>query len=235
MEDLFGILVVVVSFIIWVTQSVAQAKKRASEEFDQTLDEIEDVEEELVEPRPPSPRPMAPPPLLPERTERPVPQGAPTWKELQRQLEQVLGQPSSPAKGTTTRPVSNLPRPLPGAEPSRSFDKPVPTAGSGPRPRPSERPSYQPQPVPRPSPQPSPRPAVVTRSATSREALPRAVFATSSGPGSQLPGQLTASGRDRRTRPGKFPNLHPDPIANAVILAEILKPYSGGPVSWRSR
>lgn len=221
MEDLLKILFVIGAFIVWIVQSVAQAKKRASQEFDQALDEIEDEEEDLVKPQAPLP-PRAP---APQKPARPMPQGAPTWKELQKQLEQVLGQPPTKPSPQSTAPIP-IPRPRetqreqPQGESRPGFDMPTRQESRAPRPAP------QPQSTPRSTPQLPPRPAVVVRSTTSREAAPRTAPAVAP-PVASIPG--------RRYRRGKFPNFHPNPIANAVLLSEILKPYSRGSLGWQDR
>ncbi len=242
MEDVLTLLVVVVSFFVWIAQNVAQAKKRASQEFDQALDEIEDGEEDLSESKIPPPHPIPAAPL--PKPVHPAPQGAPTWKELQKQLEQVLGQPPTQPSSQRTEPARvprrpGFPRQQPEPPASRSFEKPIPAMGTKPGPRPSDRPVYRPQPAPSPVPQLPPRPAVLARSVTSREAPPRIAPAPTAAPGAKSQGrgwrEIALSDAQGRPLHGKFPNLHPDPIANAVILAEILKPYSGGPVGWRGR
>lgn len=225
MEDLLKILFVVGAFAVWIIQNVAQAKKRASQEFEQAFEEIEDDEEG----RPQQEVLLPPPAPASQKPERPVQQGAPTWKELQRQLEQVLGQPSSKPSPQSTQPIP-LPYPQRGQEepPSRSFDKPIPGAGTRSKVPSGRQPVYQPQPTPRLNPQPT----AMARSSTSREAQPRVL---TSGPGAELLGRMAITGRERIFHRGKFPYLHPDPIANAVLLSEILRPYFRSPMSWRNR
>ena len=225
MEDLLKILFVIGAFAVWIIQNVAQAKKRASQEFDQALEEIEDEEEDLPQQEVLLPRPAP----APQKLERPLQQGAPTWKDLQRQLEQVLGQPSTKPGPQSTQPVP-LPYPQRGQEapPSRSFDKPITGMETRPQGRPTRQPDYQPQPALRPNLQP----AMISRSSTSREAQPRTLMP---GPEADLLGRLAMTGGERKFYRGRFPYLHPDPIANAVLLSEILKPYSRSPMSGRHR
>lgn len=211
MEELFTLIVVIVSFVIWVAQNVTQMKKRSQEEFDEAWQQMEDEESLPEETRSRIPSPAAPPAAHPPRP------SAPTLKDLQEQLEQMLGQPpkkpAAPAKESSRPAPVTLPetqRRLPDSVPSPTFLGQESTR----KPHPFER---EPVPAQRRPPQTVPtaqRPAPVAQ-----RAQQPAIAAASSD-------SVHAEPVPRYHRTGKFPQIHPHPVSNAILIAEILKPYS---------
>lgn len=218
MEDLIGLLVTIGVILVWVVQNVFTGKRQAQQEFEEALQELDDEEEFEVlverEPSAPPARPRGQAPSTPPARE--VPKGAPTWEDLQRQLQELIGAPTKPA------PESRPPQAeAPGQPPGRTApdfpplpprERPAPF----PIPRPMER---RPAPSPRPVPQPISQPARVSRPEPALQPKPRA----ESPPAVR---RMAASSAHRPAHPGKFPNLLPNPLANAVLMGEILRPYS---------
>lgn len=214
MEDLIGLIVTIGVIFVWIAQNVFTGKRQAQQEFEEALEELEEEEgvellQEKAPPSSPSPRPARglTPPV------REASKGAPSWEELQRQLQELLGAPS--------KTVPPPPRP-PREQTSADLPLPLP-----PRERPSRSPA--PRPIPRPMerrPASPPRPARVTRPEPALERSPAAAQAARRLPLTPSPHRKPAPAGQAPARPGKFPNLISDPLANAVLMGEVLRPYS---------
>jgi len=239
-----GNLVTVVVFLIWgvfwIIRSLSQAKRREEGELD-GLD-LETEFEDEGESSPPgkdvagvpgrlsgeASHPTGPKAPLPHPTEA-RPQGT-DLEELKRELQQMLG---LPGKKTQPSPAKHLDRPP--TAPSASTQRPIPQQRPpAPRSKPQtarHRPSPPPPPpTPRkPAPPPpvrTPVPAALTQqlqAAAQKTPQPRPDLLRSPSPPSK-PGPQQKTGR-----PG-FPYFLKDPVKNAMVLMEILKPYSRGPV-----
>lgn len=199
MEDLFGLIGTVLVFAFWIAQAVMNSKKKTKQEFDDAWKEFEEDRDEddaewLDDPEP-SPAP-------PVRRDAPKPQpaaqpGAPTWKQLQQQLEDILKQntqtqPVMPERRVEEKP---LPTPPPRPQPSPVYASPAPARLDDYRPR--KQPSST-QPI-------RPSRANVMRSEE-------------------------FDFREKRKTKSKFPHLHPHPVYNALLLSEVVKPYSRNPI-----
>lgn len=217
MQELFSLIVVIVTFVIWIAQNVSQMKKRSQEEFDEAWQQMKEEEAHSDETRGPSP-PQAPRPV-----EQPASPSAPTWKDLQEQLEQMLGQP--PRKQPI--PVDEDP-PFPAPAPQPAIPRRIPDAVPSPtalhqeparearafRQEPMPAPPKRVQRPARPETRPAPHPAAAAQKTGTDLTTPEPAPSPHKGP---------ASGHHHR---GQFPNLHPNPISNAILIAEVLKPYS---------
>jgi hypothetical protein len=158
------------------------------------------------------------------------------WDELRRQLEQMLG---GDEVSHETKPIVPAPKEQPRPEPApiqktEPMTRPVPgewtppqsqrAAESAPTKRTPVRPSRtQPRPaqasVQRVRRKPSPSRKPVPAMQPSVRIQPQPVRAP------QQSGTAVPRGVHYRRR-GGFPNLHPDPLANAILLSEILRPHS---------
>jgi hypothetical protein len=233
MENLVGLLVVVVGFIVWIAQSVAQAKKQSSQEFDEALSELEEAEEKGVLPNTEAPLPSPPP-------KQQLPQGAPTWKQLQQQLQQMLEPAPSNRPKSAEEPLPQRERPIPplaqAPQPPRRLQpapgKPFPPI----QPRPGAQPMKPVRRIPKQFPQPvasasAPRKQAEAPSVAQRErpsgpvtAVGRTAAAMKARPAAEVAQPVARTQKIRRG----FPTIHPDPLVNAFLMAEVFKPYPRG-------
>jgi hypothetical protein len=214
-SNLAGLLVFVITFVVWIAQAVTQAKRRRQGQLDGLDEDVVNIDEE-------EPDELAlPRPVLAERetvspaTPKPSPGGQSVdLGELKKQLEDLFGVPMGAPK--PTQPARPVQPPVQTVQPVRPVQPTQPVATV-------TTPKRSAAPLSRST---SGQRAVSTstvedgylqaiRPAVAQPtpaATPSAVFPHPKGP------RIS-----RRT--SRFPNLHPDPIANAILLAEILKPY----------
>lgn len=229
MEDLIGLLVTLGVIFIWVVQNVFTGKKQAQQQFEEALQDLdEDDEIEILEEmESPARRPaqaLAPP-------KREVPKGAPTWEDLQRQLQELLGAPSKPApdsRQAEAQPQAEVPPRQ--AQPSADFPPLPPRERPAPFPIPRQI-SHPMERRPTPAPRPVPQQARVTRPEPALQWAPVTQVQTRAEP-VLSPRRMVATRVHPPAHLGKFPHLHPNPLANAVLMGEILRPHSRKRLRW---
>lgn len=206
MEQLFQLLVFLVFFVIWVFNAVAQAKKQRQQELEEVFEEFEDDEFSPPE-RPARPTVAEPPP--PARS---------GWEEIQRELRRMLEErPDAPQQA----PPPRRPEPAPMPMPTPLRPQAAPLAPIRPK-------LAEPKRLP-PSPPMSRTPTgrSITQVRTTLEQISSG--SPSLKPVPSKPRPHLSKPKEKRETPlrRRFPYLHPDPLANAILLSEMLKPYSG--------
>jgi len=224
MEDLITLII----FLLFVggslMNSVSQAKKRREAELAESLREEED--RVVKEPAPPLPTPK---PIVPKAKQVTAKSG---WDELKKQLEQVLKDAEISPKTSpvaTPEPVLPKPRSRPAVKrrPPSSPKQPADRKVSRPL-LPGRKPPVRKAKAPAPVRTESAKEVWAREKREYHEELLRQrqtdVRLRKPEPAlSKQPRSLSG-----RARKAGFPYLHPNPIANAVILSEVLRPYSRG-------
>ena len=217
MEDLISFIVFAIFVGGSILSSIVQAKKKRKAELEEALgappDAVEGTslsqEREASRPRP-APKPVT------------KSQG---WEELKRQLEQMIGEPDlfGSEEEPEETPVAPPPQPRPG---SRAFDKPLrkapptetevrepyrapheETKSSAPMKKETWRNPFSRRgrpPVAEPARQPALKPAAASKVKTKLEPAP-----------------ATLRRRSPKTKENPLA-LHPDPVANAIHVSEVL-------------
>jgi len=240
-EDAVGalvqFLVILVFFGGMIGQAISKARKtmrkdQAEQPWSQPAVEIEEVEQ----PEPPEEE------WVPQRDRRPSPRPRPSTLEptdledLQRQLKEVFGDAAESESQTAPRPVAAETRRKSAPESrgaaahredrskrGRTRDRAADSDSPFRRWKSSLSRERKAQEAPRPEGPPSRkasgkkprREQVQDIPPPPRPAAPRSV-----------PVLYKARGRSAGKGGRRFPNLHPDPTMNAILLGEILRPYS---------
>lgn len=223
MDELIQLVTFLVVFGAWVLNSVNQAKKRRERELEEMFEGFE--EEETASPRPSESRPVRPDPEPAKKT---------GWEEIQRELRRMLEEepPAEPLPTPVSQPKTK-PAPLPPqprAEVPQSRPKVSPPRPRGTVPKPPVTTRQRPERTlpTRPhleAPSVAQRQREVSKQRAREEHFPIQI----AEPLKRKVGSLQRGKWGQRSAEGKredlkvLLNLHPNPIANAIVLGEVLK------------
>lgn len=229
MDDLVSFIVFLLFVGGSIVSSIAQAKKKRKAELEEALEEPSpDPDETFLsrESEPSSPRPA------PQTAPRPVSKNQ-GWEELKRQLERMVGE--TDLFGREEEPDEPVAVPPPKQRPrAQAFDKPAVfrKREESEQQRESKRESREGRMVPVPSKKEGWKTLIPKRgrSVSQPARQPASIPAAASRPKTK-PQPAPTVPKPSYTQAQKNPlSFHPDPIANAILLSEILGRRHRNPV-----